>query len=1240
MTLQEYNDIYKNPSYKKMTITSSGGITITNENIVSEQMSLEKSLCSETNLRYGKCEAACFKIRIADMNHDFTGEWLNVTQEVSTDSEGYLLTQTGDYLLTESGDRIVLSRNSGEDASVVYGRYKVISDKPTNDRRYRDLVCYDILYDILKADVSTWYNGLTFPMTMANFRNSLFTYLGITQVSTVLCNDSYVVLGGFSVSGTLSGKDVIEAICEMNGVFGQITADQKFDYVSLVDAETLTLDYYVDGTGSYEDYVTERVTGIKARGNVDDVGTSVGTTQNVYIIENNPLVYGNEETQALTQALTRLLDQIKFDSYRPFEVTTYGNPMLPLGTKVTINSRNQVIQSYVLRKELTGIQSLKDRISSTGSPRQEEQVNSFRSEVKRTKGTVHELVVDVNGLTSRVTSTETNLQNNYSTTLQTQGMIQTSATGIMSQVSQNYVTQNTYNAEIQNLQDQIDGRIDYYDGNVIPTLNNPPASTWTTTSAKDSHVGDLYRYHYTESGEEKVKYYRFDKDTSTTPTTYAWLELGESEVDEALRLANEANQKATQAQEDLAALQDDVEGLQELTTDMQSEIVQTAASIVSTVSRSQDKYDESELPDGVSISDYGYGVPTSDPTEHSGEYYLDNLTGQVYYSDGTDWSAYGDPLQKVTDKIQSDVTQQAGEVVVKVDGNGRLVKVALGINASSGSHFSVKADDIDFVANNRIQLTADKALGISSPNFSVDPGGAITATSGKIGAWDITSTSLQSSHTENNTDYAVLLVPWRSGLQVTNNAIIVRSKATTASSWTNQFSVAWNGKMVARNAEVTGTITTNNITATGGTIGSLNISANGLYSEYSSGNTKYRWYVNVANDDPERNCMVVRHTTNNGQSYTYPVIIKYNGSASFTNISATGGSIGAWHITSNYLYSEYVSGNTAHRVTIRTNQGAANNDAIYTRSTTDGGANYTYPFLLKYDGSLTATKANITGTITTSNLTATGGTVGGWSMTSGKIYGGNSTLGVAVMQSPQTNTEWTFASGGTSHSSYANCPFRVDQSGNLIGKYFVSSTNSGKWIDVVNKKCTYINPEYIIMKDSSGNNIHYLQAISDLTPYVHFSGRVYVAGAFSATGTKSRVADTEDYGKRLLYCYETPTPMFGDVGEGKIAEDGKCYVWLDSTFSETIKTQSYQVFLQKYGQGECYVTERTARYFVVEGEPGLSFGWEIKARQDGFENMRLESYYEQDPKDIEEPTDFAQEAIRHLEIIREEREVA
>lgn len=115
-----------------------------------------------------------------------------------------------------------------------------------------------------------------------------------------------------------------------------------------------------------------------------------------------------------------------------------------------------------------------------------------------------------------------------------------------------------------------------------------------------------------------------------------------------------------------------------------------------------------------------------------------------------------------------------------------------------------------------------------------------------------------------------------------------------------------------------------------------------------------------------------------------------------------------------------------------------------------------------------------------------------------------------------------------------------------------------------------------------------------------------VAGSLTVSGTKSRATQTDHYDNRLLYCYETPTPLFGDVGEGVIAEDGNCYVWIDPILAETISTAQYQVFLQAYGDGKCYVSERKPGYFVVSGAPGLSFGWEIKAKQREFAQRRLE----------------------------------
>lgn len=402
MTIQEYNDIYKNSITKSMQIESSGGVTITNTNICSEQISLEEALCSEENLIIGSCESACFKIRIADMNHNFEGETLTVYQMIMVDAGGDLLLESGDsdYILLENGNRISLEMVG---VPVPYGKFKVLSDKPTNDRRWRDLTCYDAMYDILNADVAEWYNSLTFPMTIKNFRYRFFNYLGITQDTVTLVNDNFETQGGFSVSGSLSGKDVITSICELNGVFGHISRDGLFEYISLPSADTIALDWYIDGTGAYEDYLVQKITGIVARSSEDDVGTTVGTDTNLYVVEGNPLIYGSEGTASLTTALTNLLNNVKDINYRPFNVDTYGNPMLPLGTNLTITTRNQTINSFLMTRVLSGIQSLKDSISAKGEKYRPTEVNSLRSETKRTKGIIHELINDVDELRSTIT---------------------------------------------------------------------------------------------------------------------------------------------------------------------------------------------------------------------------------------------------------------------------------------------------------------------------------------------------------------------------------------------------------------------------------------------------------------------------------------------------------------------------------------------------------------------------------------------------------------------------------------------------------------------------------------------------------------------------------------------------------------------------------------------------------------------------------------------------------------------
>ena len=87
---------------------------------------------------------------------------------------------------------------------------------------------------------------------------------------------------------------------------------------------------------------------------------------------------------------------------------------------------------------------------------------------------------------------------------------------------------------IGELQDQVDGNITTWFYSGVPTLQNEPANSWTTDEEKNNHLGDLYY------DKETGYAYRFSLENST----YSWLKLTDSDVTEALALANSAKDTA------------------------------------------------------------------------------------------------------------------------------------------------------------------------------------------------------------------------------------------------------------------------------------------------------------------------------------------------------------------------------------------------------------------------------------------------------------------------------------------------------------------------------------------------------------------------------------------------------------------------------------------------------------------------------------------------------------------------
>lgn len=181
----------------------------------------------------------------------------------------------------------------------------------------------------------------------------------------------------------------------------------------------------------------------------------------------------------------------------------------------------------------------------------------------------------------------------------------------------------------------------------------------------------------------------------------------------------------------------------------------------------------------------------------------------------------------------------------------------------------------------------------------------------------------------------------------------------------------------------------------------------------------------------------------------------------------------------------------------------------------------------------------------------------------------------------------------------------------------------GLYINSDFKMGTLSQLNYSMLLGYVGKNIFVGESGGTLWGYGFVANNdIYAYGAIGCLGKKTRIIHTDDGRNIEMYAYETASPTFGDMGTGKLDEDGQCYVYLDDDFLLTVeRDMKYIVMLTAKGAGELYVesTNEKDGYFVVKGTPKLEFYWEVKTRQKGNRDTRIEQ------SDITEKEDITAE---------------
>lgn len=194
---------------------------------------------------------------------------------------------------------------------------------------------------------------------------------------------------------------------------------------------------------------------------------------------------------------------------------------------------------------------------------------------------------------------------------------------------------------------------------------------------------------------------------------------------------------------------------------------------------------------------------------------------------------------------------------------------------------------------------------------------------------------------------------------------------------------------------------------------------------------------------------------------------------------------------------------------------------------------------------------------------------------------------------------WAFNNGGY---------IQIYQNDEITGQILPSLDGLGQGLKI---QCRGYNNGYedLILESASGNVT--VSAQTGSGEIFLYCARTIISGDYVAYGTKNAMVNTENYGKRLLYCIEATEVKFQDEGMAEI-KDGYCKVELDQIFLETIepndKETPWIIHLTPYNWLNIRVAEIGDSYFIVEEKDGLSgkFAWILSATRKGYKGIRLE----------------------------------
>lgn len=399
-------------------------IVFTEEQLIREKFTYKEYLNSANNICVGSCECNSIEITIRN-NGIIPPLFYNTgTEQVERTFKVYV------YFDHDSSTVIPL------------GMFRVVDDSLSGDKKERNIIMCDYMNTLRDLDAYDWYQNFkkAHPngSTLKVFRDSFWDFMQnpdpkkgikfpVIQKTQTLINDNVTIAYTLDEDTILlSAGNIIEDLCEINGVWGRFSRDVDsqnrsiFEYVEMphITSKTkitkwrsiepfqrdmyITHDWYqtkpihaVTIRNAYDANIAQYASAeLETRDNegnvtgrfgnyaiydnkfIDEIKSSADNTNNDAAPEDDPItpVTGFEY---LKKVCKNVLSKIKYVKYTPYELTTVGDLARTCGDIIYVNGTGEddVIEelqdfthffSYVFERELKGIQNMRDTYRAKG----------------------------------------------------------------------------------------------------------------------------------------------------------------------------------------------------------------------------------------------------------------------------------------------------------------------------------------------------------------------------------------------------------------------------------------------------------------------------------------------------------------------------------------------------------------------------------------------------------------------------------------------------------------------------------------------------------------------------------------------------------------------------------------------------------------------------------------------------------------------------------------------------------